>query len=479
MTYLDINKNEERNNLKRKTIVIDTNIAIDDPECLYKFGENDVVIPLTVYEELNEIKDESGTERGFLAREFLKNLTNIQQLALNNEKNYSGINFVNGISMKDTKIYLNVEKAEDNKDFFLDLEKNDNKIIYCAYNLKKNNENVVIVSNDIGVRFAATELNIEAQQYKANKIDKKELYTGYKEIYVDNDFINNFYKVKKIPNTYNLYPNEFIIFIDENNIDKKVVGRCKTNMYSNNDSGEICLISSDKYLKSDLDASPKIIRPKNIGQKMLYDLLQDDDVKIITVTGMPGVGKTLLPVADALEKVEDNKYKKFLYCKSVIPTDKSEEIGYFKGDMVDKLSNHLQGLYSSIEFLYEKEIYNEKYQKDLNEIVDKLISSNKIELKPLATIRGASIQNRYVMFDEAQNVNAYMMKAIITRICEDCKLIIAGDLNQIDTKHLHKYNNGLARLIAKGKEEKHVAHINLDINGKSARGSIATFGNKL
>lgn len=479
MNYLDINKDKEINDSKRKMIVIDTNIAIDDPECLYKFGENDVIIPLTVYEELNEIKDESGTERGFLAREFLKNLTKIQQLALKNDKKYSGNNFKNGILLNDTKIYLDVDKPEDDENFFLDLSKNDNKIIYCAYNLKKKNENVVIVSNDIGVRFAAIELNIEAQQYKANKIDKTELYTGYKEVYVSTDFINNFYRLKKIDNTYELYPNEFVIFIDENNIEKKAIGRCKVSAHSEDNIGEIHLLPNDKYLKSDLETSPKIIRPKNIGQRMLYDLLQDDDVKIITITGMPGVGKTLLPVSDALEKVEEGKYKKFLYCKSVIPTDKSEEIGYFKGDMVDKLSNHLQGLYSSIEFLYEKEIYNEKHRKDLNEIVDKLIANNQIELKPLATIRGASIQNRYVMFDEAQNVNAYMMKAIITRICEDCKLIIAGDLNQIDTKHLHKYNNGLARVVAKGKEEKHVAHINLDINGKSARGSIATFGNIL
>lgn len=477
---LDKNQNEKECNMERKKIVIDTNIAIDDPECLYKFGKNDVVIPLVVYEELNEIKDESGTERGFLAREFLKNLTKIQQLALNGEENCLGKNFVNGILLNDTKIYLDIEKVIDDKEFFLDLSKNDNKIIYCAYNLKKKNQNVILVSNDVGVRFAAIELNIKAQQYKANKIDKKELYTGYREVYVDSQFINDFYKIKKISNTYDLYPNEFIIFVDKNNITNRAIGRCKIDVYADKDNlGEIHLLSQDKNSNLYLKTTHKIIKPKNIGQRMLCDLLQDDNVKIITITGMPGVGKTLLPVADALEKVEDGKYKKFLYCKSVIPTDKSEEIGYFKGDMIDKLANHLQGLYSTIEFLYEKEIYEGKHKKDLNEIVDSLISNNQIELKSLATIRGASIQNRYIMLDEAQNVNAYMMKTIITRVCEDCKLIIAGDLNQIDTKHLHKYNNGLARLIAKGKEERHIAHINLDINGKSARGSIATFGNKI
>ncbi|MBQ3421259.1 MAG: PhoH family protein [Romboutsia sp.] len=338
-----------------------------------------------------------------------------------------------------------------------------------------------MVSNDVSVRFTATELKLNAQQYKANRIDKKELYKGYREIKVSSDFINTFYSKKKVENTFDLYPNEFVIFIDESNSSKKAIGRYKVNsIISNVDSfGYIYLLDESIYPKSDLESSPKVIRPKNLGQKMLYDLLQDDNIKIITVTGMPGAGKTLLPVADAFEKVAEDKYKKFLYCKSVIPTDKSEEIGYFKGDMVDKLSHHLQGLYSSIEFLYENDIYSTKHKVDLNNLVDKLITSNTLELKPLATIRGASVQNRYILFDEAQNVNSYMMKAIITRVCDNCKLVIAGDLNQIDTKHLHKYNNGLAHLIAKGKDEPYVAHISLDINGKSARGDIATFGNKL
>lgn len=461
----------------KKILVLDTNVAIDDPECLEKFGDNNLVIPIAVYEELNDIKGESHTERGFLAREFLRNLTKIQRDALNLENDCSGNNFREGIKFGETNIFLDVNREYDLEGFYFDLNKNDNKIVYCAYKLKQEYDNVVIVSNDVGVRFAAIEQNIPAEEYKANRIDKKELYTGYKEVLVSSELIDKFYKEKKLENSFELYPNEFVILVDENNMERKAVGRCKKD--KNTGREQIYILNENKTQKSNLDSCPKIIRPKNLGQKMFYDLLQDDDVKIITVTGMPGVGKTLIPIADALEKVEDNKYKKLLYCKSVIPTDKEEEIGYFKGDMIDKLSHHLQGLYTSIEFLYEKEIYNSKNKKQLNDIVDKLISTNLIELKPLATIRGASIQNRYIIFDEAQNVNNYMMKAIITRICEDCKIVIAGDLNQIDTKHLHKYNNGLAHLIAKGKKENYIAHISLDINGKSVRGDIATFGNKL
>ena len=222
------------------------------------------------------------------------------------------------------------------------------------------------------------------------------------------------------------------------------------------------------------------LKPLNLEQKMFLYLLLDPSITCVSATGTSGKGKSLMAVDASLGFVYAKKYNKFLYTKSTIAVDKREELGFYKGTPEEKLKPHLQPLYSSVEFLYKDEIYAGKQRKSVDQKVEQLLEENILNFYPLANIRGMSIFDKVVMLDEAQNTTNHMIKSLVTRVNDSSKLIVLGDIEQIDDKNLNKYNNGLVHLIEAGKEEPYIGHITMDIDDKSKRGLLSAFGaNKL
>jgi PhoH-like ATPase len=429
-----------------KTFVIDTSVLIYDIDSLYKFEDNEIIIPSVVHEEINNIKDENS-ERGYYARKVAELLDKLSQQAPLRQ----------GVKLGDTIIRTSyeVENAEIRKSLIMD--KNDYKIIACA-----KNHNAILITRDKMMRVIARDF-VEVEEYEADMI-RTEIYKGYRRVIVPEKKITQLFE-KKLENEFGLYPNEFIIMENECNPQHVAVGICKKN--------RIIPVDFEKMNFKGLK-----LRPLNLEQKMFMYLLLDKEITCVTATGVSGKGKSLLAIDYALSTIQQRLYNKFLYTKSVIPVDPREELGFYKGSVEEKLRPHLQPLYNSIEFLFKDEIYGEKNRISVEQKVEQLISQDVLLFYPLANIRGMSIFDKVIMLDEAQNTTKHTIKSLVTRVTDTSKLIVTGDVEQIDDKNLNPYNNGLVHLIEAGKEEEFIGHITMDIDEKSKRGRLAEFGAK-
>ncbi|WCK57713.1 PhoH family protein (plasmid) [Aneurinibacillus sp. Ricciae_BoGa-3] len=433
-----------------KKFVADTSVLLYDVDALYKFEDNEVIIPSVVYEEINHLKDESS-ERGYYARIVSKILDELSQKAPLKQ----------GVRLGQTLIRTSYDIENEEISKALVMDKNDYKIIACA----KNN-NATLISRDRMMRVIARDF-VEAEEYKADMI-KTEIYKGYRKLTVPEHMITRMFE-GKLGNEFDLFPNEFVILENQFNPQHIAIGIRKHD--------QIIPVDFDK-----LNVNGMRTRPKNLEQKMFLYLLQDKDITCVTAMGVSGKGKSLEAIDYSLSAIINNIYHKLLYTKSSISVDKREELGFYKGDVEEKLRPHLQPFYSSIEFLFKQELYS---GKDLHSItnrltvdqkVEELLAKDMLDFIPLANIRGMSVFEKVIILDEAQNTTNHMIKTLVTRVNDDGKLIVTGDVEQIDDPNLNQYNNGLVHLIEEGKEEDFIGHITMDIDPKTKRGRLAEFG---
>lgn len=450
-----------------KKFVIDSSVFMNDEEALFKFGENEVIIPSIVWEELNDKKDSLDPTSSYLPRRFLRMLKDLSDVRPLREG-------VKVCEIPETSIFY--EQAKDIKtlvriDYNIDNEKvdnsfvrkkNDYKIIGCAANNK-----AILVSSDIGMLGIAQDF-VKAEEYKAGDIKDKKIYKGYRFVEENPEVIDLLYSKKEtLLDKWGLYPNEFIIITDNTNPEHKGIGIKK--------KGIIKPVNFDK----ELNFSKMKTKPVNLEQKMFLYLLQDPDILCVTVTGISGKGKTLLSCDYALSQVERGNFNEFLYTKSITPTDDDEYMGYNKGSEEEKFSSHIKALYTTLEYLFKEELVGPNKKMTLAEKIEELSTKETLGTLPLAGIRGMNIFQKIVLLDEAQNTKKHTMKALVSRLTDESKLIVSGDIEQIDDPKLNKYNNGLSHLIEQGKEEDFVAHITFDIDkGDSKRGRLSTFGAK-
>lgn len=448
-----------------KKFVVDTSIFLNDEEAIYKFDDNEVIIPSIVWEELNDKKDNSNPIDSYLPRRLLSLLTELAEVRpLRNGVKLKEISkdsiFYENCKDLETLIRVDYRLSHKEIDESFFLKKHDYKIIACA----KNNDAILVTSDNplLGI----SKDFVKSESYRADNIKTKFVYKGYRFVDATQEEIDNFYITKLIEDTYNLYPNEFIVMVDITNKEHKAIGIKKRD--------GIKLVNFDK----DLNFSRMNTRPANLEQKMFMYLLQDPEIICVTVTGISGKGKTLLSCDYAFSEIEKGDYNEFLYSKSIIPTDDDEYMGYNKGTEEEKFKAHIKALEGAIEFLYKEEIF-EKRTCTLNEKMEELHNKGKLGTLPLANIRGMNIYKKVVLLDEAQNTKKHTMKTLVSRFTDDSKVIISGDIEQIDDPKLTIYNNGLSHLIEQGKEEDFIGHITLDIdNGNTKRGKLSTFASK-
>lgn len=443
-----------------KVFVVDTSVLLYDLDCLFKFDDNMVVIPSVVMEELDKFKEEAS-ERGYSARKILEVLDCIAEVeSLNKGVHLSEVPKESPIYERVKGLNTFIKKSYKVKNTKLEnvilTMNNDAHIIACAIN-----HDAILVSRDRSMRLLAKDF-VKAEDYKADRIKTREIYKGYRKELVSEDIINKLYE-GLIPDTFNLHPNEFIIL--ENEINPNHVG--------------IGIKKRDGIKCCDFKNLRTKTKPMNLEQKLFLYLLNDEEIRCVTATGVSGKGKSLLAVDFALSRIESNDFHKLLYTKPIIPLDKNEYLGYMKGDMHDKMKPHLQPLYCSIEFLMRKQACTEnKMRISVDMMVDKYIEEDTLNFCPLADIRGMSIFNKVVVLDEGQNTTNHVMKTLVTRVADTSKLIILGDIEQIDDRNLNKFNNGLSHLVEEGKDEYFIGHICMDIDNGSRRGKLAEFGSK-
>ncbi len=434
-----------------KIFVLDTNVIIHNPNSIFAFKDSTVVIPITVLEEIDKFKN-GLDEKSRNAREFGRIMDRLREK--------SGSDFRKGVPIKSGgKLFVGLSSLISQKLHDLLLEKkNDNLIISTALHFKEKNpdKRVILVSKDVNVRIKADALGLEAQNFKNDQVKFDEIYTGVREIDLSEkehkDYSKNNYF--EPPKKANVKPNEFAVF--------KTEGRKSLARYS----AENKLFYPLNFYKG--SESIFGIVPRNTEQRMAMDLLLDPEIKLVTLLGTAGTGKTFLALAAGMEQVvQKGFYKKMVVSRPIFPMGK--DIGYLPGSKKDKFNPWMQPIYDNMEKIIEDTEESNKKQKRIDDYID----FGLLELEPLTYIRGRSLTNQYLVVDEAQNLTAHEIKTIITRAGEKTKIVFTGDPYQIDVPYLDSESNGLSVAVEKLKEESAVGHVTLVKGERSELANIA------
>lgn len=428
--------------MARKTFVIDTNIFLHDPECILKFPENDVIIPVTVLEELDKMK-RLPSDLGKNSRATFRFLDSLNFRGKGNL--HTGVTLENGSTIK---IQLEI-KTDPPYNFALSL--NDNRIIMAAYLLQEKGQRVVFVSKDFAARIKAEAIGLEAQDYENLKYSYASLYKGIRKIEMSKHDIDVFYKDGSValPN-HEYRPNEYCL------------------LTSPEHSSAVGKYNSDKNLAEPLLKINNIwgIKPRNVEQKCAIDILLRDEIKLVTLIGQAGTGKTLLALACGLRKVfDEGSYSRILVSRPVVPLGR--DIGYLPGTKEEKLFNWMQPIYDNLEFLCDSS------GSEPSETLRWVMESKKIEMEAVTYIRGRSLPKMFIIVDEAQNLTPHEVKTIISRAGEGTKVILTGDPTQIDNPYLDKDSNGLSYTVGRFSEHKVYGHIFLEKTERSELAALA------
>jgi PhoH-like ATPase len=445
-------------NPMRKTFVLDTSALIHDPSVWNQFPNSDVMLPIETLNELDKLKKGSN-EAARSARVCIRNLDEIS----NAGDISSGVQLENDILLKIDANYVNLSSST----FYNlgDPTYGDTKILACLYTtwLRHTEHDVTLVSNDINLRVKAKARGINAIACEGDKVNATDLYSGMQivndeEIAADllqNDVID--------PRCYGLKlnPNECVVFLD-----------------SNGDT--ICLgrkISFDR-LKWVKGQYPWDIKPRNNEQSLAIDLIMDRNVDLVTFTGIAGCGKSLLTLACGLELVlEKRQYDKFVIYRPIQPV--GSDIGYLPGSVSEKLEPHFAAIMDNFETLFTgktgKDYKKDEWKKDdWKRGLEMYQEKGRIEMQAITYIRGRSIHNSIMLIDECQNLSKSEVKTILTRAGEGTKIILNGDIQQIDQDKLDATNNGLTYVVESFKESEIAGHINFTKGERSRLATIAS-----
>jgi PhoH-like ATPase len=336
----------------------------------------------------------------------------------------------------------------------------DNRIIETAVREKNKNKSkkVIVISKDINLRIKAQAKGVEAQDYNKDKVSSEEMYSGVYVQECDSSVIDSLYSDKFLEVSsvdIKLFPNQYVVF---KNIGSKQKGIGRF------DAKNGVIVPLKNYGKGDVFG----IKHKNLEQSIALDLLLNDDIKLVSLVGKAGTGKTLLAVASGLKKtIEEEKYTKLLISRPIIPMGK--DLGYLPGDINEKMSPWMKPIFDNLEFLMGGSSSNSRSDayKDLTE--------NKfVEVEPLTYIRGRSLPKQFMIVDESQNLTIHEMKTIISRAGEGTKIILTGDCHQIDNPYVDSESNGLARIVEAFKGESIAGHITLLKGERSELAEIAS-----
>lgn len=433
-----------------KNFILDTNVLLHDPRSIYTFGDNNVVIPIYVIEEVDKFKrdlSELGRNARLVSR-YLDAFRAEGSLA-------EGVPLPQGGNLR--VVFTNRELPRSMADGQL----MDNRILAVAIDVKeKDTEHpAVFITMDASLRIRADALGLIAEDYDAQKVEITDLYTGFTELFVPKDVIDQMYKPGAevdVETEAALAPNEFVLLKDEANPSHTAMGR--------RSAARGKIVPLFRHNKEGVWG----IRPRNMEQSYALDLLLNDDIKLVTIVGKAGTGKTLLAIAAGLQKTtEESLYQKLLVSRPIFPLGR--DIGYLPGSVEEKLNPWMQPIFDNVEFLMNLSRADKKAGRGYHELMDLGI----LEIEPLTYIRGRSIPNQFIIVDEAQNLTPHEVKTIITRAGDGTKIILTGDPFQIDNPYVDATNNGLVHVVNRFKEEKIAGHITMQKGERSALAELA------
>ena len=443
----------------KKIFILDTNVLIHDPEAMFSFDDNDVYLPIYVIEEIDKLK-EYNDRVGKSARETSRNIEKLRK----EEKN-SNLSLLEGLKNSTGGTFRIVLGENDSVNIPDSLNKNltDNKIIGQALRIKNENKKrkVILVSKDMNVRIKANVLGMETVDYVKDQIDINQLYEGWREIEISSDLFSLLEKAPII--------NWDLVLKEEPKANELI-------RFKNSNKEILTIYKKEREkLEKQVFADTKVwgVFARNTEQKQAMELLMDERIKLVTLVGKAGTGKTLLAIATALEQVVERKlYKKIFIARPIVPM--GNDIGFLPGTEKEKMQPWMLPIYDNIEFLASNK--SQTSSNEAEKVVAGLESLGLLKVEPLTYIRGRSIPQGFIIIDEAQNLTPHEVKTIITRVGKDTKIVFTGDPDQIDNPYLDANSNGLAYIAEKMKNEILVGHIRLV---KGERSEISELASRL
>jgi PhoH-like ATPase len=438
-----------------KTFILDTNVILHDASCIHQFAEHNIVIPLTVIEELDHFKRGSQVIN-FNAREFARTLDSITGSAL----------FDGGVPIGPGKGMVRIAIAKglspEIQNVFRE-DTSDHRILSIAYDQKKalarQKSTVVLISKDVNMRMKAKALSISAEDYTTDRVRSiEELYSG-KEV-VEN--VSDALLTSLCQNPYEVPADHLVRGHSPELVPNKyfILRNASRSVLAYYDPRRELLHRIEKTVASG-------IKPRNAEQIFAIDCLTRNDIPLVTLTGKAGTGKTLLALASAIHARRG--YRQIFVARPVVPLS-NKDMGYLPGDIESKLAPYMQPLWDNLKIIQSQFPEEDKqYQA-----IDQMIKDDKLLIEPLSYIRGRSLQRIFFIVDEAQNLTPHEIKTIITRAGEGVKIVITGDIYQIDHPYLDSQSNGLSYLIDNFKGQKLYAHVNLEKGERSELAELAS-----
>ncbi|MCC6251222.1 MAG: PhoH family protein [Bacteroidia bacterium] len=440
-------KKKQKND--KKIFVLDTSVLLYDHKAIKNFAEHDVVIPITVLEEVDRFK-KGNDVINFEAREFIRVLDQLSQK--NSLQDWLPIN---GQGKGKFKVQMN-EKSKKDANVIFGEKKADHNILNVASQLadERPDSSVILVTKDINLRLKARSLNIKAEDYETGKVkDIHQLYKGHTTLEVSQNIISKIYtsgyclpkdvKLKTpIANHYYILKN----------------GQNSALVYFNNNSQQLERINRENAYG---------IKPRNVEQSFALHAVMNPNVQLVTIQGIAGTGKTLIALSGAMAQKQN--FHQIYIARPIVPLS-NKDIGFLPGDIKAKINPYMEPLWDNLKLIQSQYKETDREYQKIKDMVDK----EKIYIAPLAYIRGRSLSNIIFIVDEAQNLTPHEVKTIITRAGENTKIIFTGDIFQIDTPYLDTHSNGLSYLIDRMKNHPLYAHITLEKGERSELANVAS-----
>jgi PhoH-like ATPase len=435
----------------KKNFVLDTNVLLHDPRSIFGFADNDVIVPIYVIEEIDNFKRDLST-LGRNARQVSRYLDEFRTQG----------KLAEGVSLGADKGRIRVLVADRKLPAHqADGHSIDDKILAVALQLleRERSAPTVFVTKDTNLRIRADALGLHAEDYDVEGVELDELWSGVSELDVSAEEVNAFYADGQLPCPPGAEappPNAFVVLRDRTNPQHSAVGK-----YSAAKQAFVQLIKTPKE-------GVWGIRPRNKEQSFALDLLLNDEIRLVTVVGKAGTGKTLLAIAAGLQKtMEEGVYQKLLVSRPIFPLGR--DIGYLPGSVEEKLNPWMQPIFDNVEYLMNLSRSDKKAGRGYHELLDLGI----LEIEPLTYIRGRSIPNQFIIVDEAQNLTPHEVKTIITRVGDGTKIVLTGDPYQIDNPYVDQTNNGLIHVVNRFKSERLAGHITMSKGERSPLAELA------
>ncbi|MCW3787497.1 PhoH family protein [Plebeiibacterium sediminum] len=434
---------------KRKIFILDTNVILHDHKCIYNFENNDVILPIVVLEELDKFK-KGNDQINYQAREFVRDLNNISGEQL----------FKEGVSLgnKHGKLFVATGKpfTQTMQDSFFE-KSPDHRILAIALHIKEEFKTriVTLVTKDINLRMKAKSLGLNSEDYETDKVKNIDVLEKGVRIYEEFDAGT----IDKLYNSNGIAKNDFPIQDMPAN-QYFVLRNANQSVLAKYDPFQEMIVRVEKHSCFGID-------PRNAEQTFSLDALTNPEIKLVSLTGKAGTGKTLLALAAALQ--QNKSFKQILLARPIVPLS-NRDLGFLPGDVNDKIGPYMQPLFDNLTVI--KGSHGNKSRENI--LIEEMQRDGMLIITPLAYIRGRSLSDVYFIVDEAQNLTPHEVKTIITRAGDGTKIIFTGDIEQIDSPYLDKTSNGLAYLTEKMKGQDVFAHVNLVKGERSYLAELAS-----